>query len=172
MSNTRSCSGQKQASALAQSILFQSGAGSARQGRWAVAKIQRVPRRSVPDPETLSPLRSASLSADYHARTSDFSAMPAQSKPSSLNFLSACRWKADPCSSFNEVFCWVMKRTRAALLPDQTGDPRDGLGTARTNSCRVRAGSGALGDGPVVSSEAPRYLSLCTNRSQVCARSI
>lgn len=81
MSNTGSCSGQKQASALAQSIPFRSGAGSARQGRWAVAKMQRVPRRSVPDPETLSPLHSASLSADYHAHTSDFSTMPARSKP-------------------------------------------------------------------------------------------
>ena len=151
MGNTRSCSGQKQASAPVQSIPFWSREGSAHQGRWAVAEIPWVLTQSAPDPETLNSLRSASPSADYCARISDFSATPAQRKPSSLNFPSFCRWKADPRSYFNEVFCWVMKCTRAALLPDQTGDARYGSAMARANSCRVRAGSGALGEGPLVS---------------------
>jgi len=107
--------------------------GSACQGCWVVAEIPRLPARSVPDPETPSSLRSASPSADYHALISDFSATPAQRKPSSLNFPSSRRWKADPRSYGNEVFRWVMKCTRAALLPDQTGD-------VRANSRRVRAG--------------------------------
>lgn len=97
----------------------------------AVAKFSRC--------QTLNPRtsNSASPSADYHAHISDFSATQALRKPSSPNFLSFYRWKSDPCSYFNEFYCWGTKRTRAALLPDQTRHTNYGLTMARTNSCCV-----------------------------------